>query len=1456
MDSGVMVETPKIMGRWNKIRVIALHGKGSNSDITSLQMDNLGLNSDEFEVVCVNGPFSSSAPGIGLKPLSDLRLENFYSWFPEDDSDSKGYLDAICSSVEKVLSAINDYGGFNVIYGFSQGAGIAKLVNEIYLNEELLFEINRRGNVEIPKKRVDNLLFECGIFACASNAFFEEQHKLKPSLHNFNAKTSSFFSLHIIGKYDELKNSSEEFFRSMPPDKSIVRYFDGGHEIPSNNDEIKPLLSDIKDFITSAEPKFVLDTDKKSSHQVWYKSCSFSEFSVDEKLQIANVRISDDITEKTISNILLAQPENSPLFRLARSTTDIYTSYGQMYDFCSMGGEGDLRRLGVNPGDAVAYLAPPGGGAVSAAAFLTIASQACAVPFNASMTQQDAMLALEQYNVQHLILFNHVQSVGVISAFEAYAEQNNVGLHYAEQSDNDSPGLFRFKSSLKNFSQLTPLKTKAKDHCLLLRTSGTTSVPKVVPLRQADLVINAQILADGLGIDSNDVTYSVMPLDHIGGLSASILCSIAAGSSITCDDLYTPEGMIEALSISNPQPTWYSSVPTIHNATIRHLTSDTERYLDEEGVWIGHNLRFVRSGAAALKETDKEKLEHTLGCQVIPTYSMSELMPICQPVKTPDGWDQFPESVGVPVTASMAIVNPSTLQALPFGQEGEVAISGPTVFSGYRDNNEANRESRFLMQSKGAESWQDWFLTGDLGEMSQNGSLSLKGRIKELIKRGGEQISPAEVESVLVRSPSVNIAVCFSVPSEIYGEEVGCAIVLDPDNSDFNSESEAISSLRAHLKAQDFSLFKSPSVWKFIRNEDLPRTTSGKLIRKGLFEVLSNTKSALASANQQSPKPLDNEYSKPSKSGFDDPIDGSIALSQDKPNVDWAALAGFRFLLACYVMFMHIGSNESWDAFSNLRQFPWHVHAFFTLSGFSLAIIMPSLIRRKMSFISARILGMYPLYGLALLLAIGNLVVSCNPSTFISQFNWSPLLNSSDQMFCQGTPLIEGNWLTNFLMTIGIHITGLQATPLWGASWFLGFYLWFISMFFQCLIIFPVMYNYLYKHRGRTAHLLGITAVGLIANIVIVMGFWYGYAIDATGYGLFDVITGMRLEPTSIQVETAGKDNAIILGFYLFSPFWMVYFIAGMCAAFIFDSVRPNEWRNSKIWGYIADAITIFIVAISVAHIAQGYAPYGEEVVKVSVDTFFMRPDAANSHADPSVVNRIWDNIYGRLFAPITLLWIFAISTGQGWTAKILRFNPISQSLAPTAYACFLFHQLVGQWYYAATRQGEWWNWWNHQKTFYWFSPQPVPVEWYEYFYVVGLVVIFSKVVQSFEPMIRKLASTFILSIRRIFSDNTHVTKEQNIQTKVLTIVERVTGMEIQPHWSLEECGLASLGVVQFTATLEAELSTDLYKVSLNVSEVIAAKDIAKIAELAEAAISQAQESCEQQIGIGNRQTA
>jgi len=410
------------------------------------------------------------------------------------------------------------------------------------------------------------------------------------------------------------------------------------------------------------------------------------------------------------------------------------------------GGGGDLAALGVNPGETVVYIAP--GGAIAAVAFLVVAAQATAAPLEPTIAQADALDALEQFGAAHVLLFDGAPHEAVLAAVEQAGGGVRIQVHHAVANATAGPGLFKLVPSSGTTPSLTPLATRGDDIALLLRTSGTTSKPKGVPLQQNSVVRNALLLSATIEIGPADICLNAMPLFHIGGLSASILASLAAGGSCTCLDSFSAATFYAALGTS-PQPTWYSAVPTIHLAVVNYLK-------DNKIVEPQHSLRFIRSGAAALTPTDGQALSKCYGgIPIHGTYSMSEQMPISQPNAGLDQLNEKNGSVGIACAASMAIVDPATLAPQPHGIPGIIAISGPTVMRNYLNNPKADMENFFLLSCADGAADSDadrFFLTGDVGLLDADGHLTIKGRSKELIKRGGEQVSPYELEDAIKKA--------------------------------------------------------------------------------------------------------------------------------------------------------------------------------------------------------------------------------------------------------------------------------------------------------------------------------------------------------------------------------------------------------------------------------------------------------------------------------------------------------------------------------------------------------------------------------------------------------------------------------------------------------------------------------------------------------------------------------
>lgn len=310
-------------------------------------------------------------------------------------------------------------------------------------------------------------------------------------------------------------------------------------------------------------------------------------------------------------------------------------------------------------------------------------------------------------------------------------------------------------------------------------------------------------------------------------------------------------------------------------------------------------------------------------------------MPISQPpAGKGDTIFTKPGSVGCPVAASVAIVSRTDYRPQPYGMEGEIAICGEMVMDRYLENPAADAKSYFLLTNGRNTPLKScrYFLTGDVGVIDSEGFLSLKGRAKELIKKGGEQVSPYEVEETLLDHPWVLTPICFSVPSKVYGEEVGCALILSSEAPKDAEEKVVIKQMRQWMKEKKLAPVKWPTKWAIVEDAMLPKTKTKKYIRIGLSTIL----------------------------GFDEEGDTGVVVEvkETKAKIDWAVITGLRFILAFYVMFMHIGDKQSWGrsesadyilhcisslvliipfvpfVVAHLRGFPWHIHVFYTLGMF------------------------------------------------------------------------------------------------------------------------------------------------------------------------------------------------------------------------------------------------------------------------------------------------------------------------------------------------------------------------------------------------------------------------------------------------------------------------------------------------------------------------------------------
>ncbi|RWR91837.1 oxalate--CoA ligase [Cinnamomum micranthum f. kanehirae] len=305
-----------------------------------------------------------------------------------------------------------------------------------------------------------------------------------------------------------------------------------------------------------------------------------------------------------------------------------------------------------------------------------------------------------------------------------------------------------------------------------------------------------------------DSTVIVLPLFHVHGLMTGLLTSLGAGAAVTLP----AAGRFSASSFWSDMraynATWYTAVPTIHQILLdRHVSKPEHEY---------PKLRFIRSCSASLAPAIMERLEEAFGAPVLEAYAMTEAAHMMASNPLPEDGPHKSGSVGKAAGQELAVLDENGVPQ-PANVSGEVCIRGLNVTKGYRHNPEANKAAfRF-----------GWFHTGDLGFLDEDGYLHLVGRIKELINRGGEKISPIEVDAVLVSHPDVAQAVAFGVPDDKYGEEINCAII--PREGCNIDEAEVMGYCKKNL-----AFFKVPK--RVFITDFLPKTATGKIQRKIIAE--------------------------------------------------------------------------------------------------------------------------------------------------------------------------------------------------------------------------------------------------------------------------------------------------------------------------------------------------------------------------------------------------------------------------------------------------------------------------------------------------------------------------------------------------------------------------------------------------------------------------------------------
>lgn len=465
----------------------------------------------------------------------------------------------------------------------------------------------------------------------------------------------------------------------------------------------------------------------------------------------------------------------------------------------------DLHRVGIGRGDRVAIVLP--NGPEMATAFISIAQVATTAPLNPSYTYEEYVFYLKDLKAKALLVSEYEDGPAVRAA-----RNLEIAVLRACHDSFHRAGQFSILSCDPIGIADTSMPGE-DDIALILHTSGTTSRPKIVPLTQANIFSSARNVSSSLKLTIDDRCLSIMPLFHIHGLIAAVAASLGAGSQICCTQGFNALSFFS--QIAEVDPTWYTAVPTMHQAILTRAARN-QTIIEQS------RLRLLRSSSASLPAPVMEELVATFNAPVIEAYGMTEAthQMCCNPLPPEK---QKPGSVGIAAGPEVRIADEKENVLIASRDVGEIVISGQNVTPGYESNPQANADSFFETEGK------TWFRTGDQGSFDEENYLRLTGRLKELINRGGEKISPLEVDAVLLSHPDVAQAVCFAVPHDKLGEDIAAAVVLSEG---------------ASIAGQDVREFVGSRLAKFkvptsvVILEEIPKGATGKVQRIGLAAKL------------------------------------------------------------------------------------------------------------------------------------------------------------------------------------------------------------------------------------------------------------------------------------------------------------------------------------------------------------------------------------------------------------------------------------------------------------------------------------------------------------------------------------------------------------------------------------------------------------------------------------------
>jgi oxalate---CoA ligase len=519
------------------------------------------------------------------------------------------------------------------------------------------------------------------------------------------------------------------------------------------------------------------------------------------KIRAGEIDAFKEFPEATIATLIARQVAARPESPAIVISKENFLTYGGLGEQIRAFGA-NLRANAIGRSARVAILLPDG--PELAVAIVGAACHAVAVPINPNLTATELDSLFARLRIDAIVTSTRVEG----AAGDAAARRGIPLLDFVR----GVPGTLKSPTqsavtSAPYPSELIPEGVAQPDAlALILCTSATTGRPKLVPVTHRNFVTAAARRRFWFNLTPADRALCAMPLYYSQGLKGELFPSLLIGGSVACPDRDSDADIVDWLT--ELQPTWYAGAGQTFHTTV------LERALTRQGA-LSHCLRFIRSGGAPLSAALRKRLEEVFGVPVLETYSLSETGTVAANSIKPE--DRKSRTVGRPWPNEVAIRNEDGRLLGP-GKAGEIVVRGPGLMPGYLDDDEANRAA-FV---------DGWFRTGDLGSIDTEGFLTVLGRLKEYINRGGEKISPYEIEEALLLHPSVREAVAFSVPHPRLGENVAAAVVLMPGVNTTSKE------IRTFL-SQHLAPFKIPQ--SVLVQSALPKGATGKLLRLQLSEA-------------------------------------------------------------------------------------------------------------------------------------------------------------------------------------------------------------------------------------------------------------------------------------------------------------------------------------------------------------------------------------------------------------------------------------------------------------------------------------------------------------------------------------------------------------------------------------------------------------------------------------------